>query len=342
MPRGPSRLNHTAIRRSLLAWYKQNKRDLPWRRDRDPYRIWVSEIMLQQTRVVAVIPYYERFLARFPDIRALATAPEQELLRAWAGLGYYTRARNLRKAAQGILESGAFPRDFSSIRELAGVGDYTASAIASIAFNLKHAALDGNAVRVLARVTGESGNVASSIVRERLRAVADVLIDPKRPGEFNQALMELGATVCVPKEPRCAMCPLPARCVARQSGRERELPIKIPRAKPVAAEKKLLVVQKSGRILAWQRGPESRRLAGFWELPEPEQLTGAPIGARIAAFQHTIVNTNYEVQVHRASVGRIPKGFRWLTAKKLSEVPLSTTARKALACLTKPPASHLP
>jgi A/G-specific adenine glycosylase len=325
-----------------LAWYKQNKRDLPWRRDRDPYRIWVSEIMLQQTRVVAVIPYYERFLARFPDIRALATAPEQELLRAWAGLGYYTRARNLRKAAQGILESGAFPRDFSSIRELAGVGDYTASAIASIAFNLKHAALDGNAVRVLARVTGESGNVASSIVRERLRAVADVLIDPKRPGEFNQALMELGATVCVPKEPRCAMCPLPARCVARQSGRERELPIKIPRAKPVAAEKKLLVVQKSGRILAWQRGPESRRLAGFWELPEPEQLTGAPIGARIAAFQHTIVNTNYEVQVHRASVGRIPKGFRWLTAKKLSEVPLSTTARKALACLTKPPASHLP
>src|SRR5580704_15208546 len=157
MPRGTlSRMNHSsagsavpsasarAIRKSLLAWYERAKRDLPWRRDRDPYRVWVSEIMLQQTRVAAVIPYYERFLARFPDVRALASAPEQELLAAWAGLGYYSRARNLQKAARRILELGAFPRDFPSIRELAGVGDYTASAIASIAFDLKHPALDGN------------------------------------------------------------------------------------------------------------------------------------------------------------------------------------------------------
>jgi A/G-specific adenine glycosylase len=331
-----------AIRRNLLGWYKQHKRDLPWRRDRDPYRIWVSEIMLQQTRVVAVIPYYERFLARFPDVRALASAPEQDLLAAWAGLGYYARARNLQRAAQRILDLGGFPRDFLSIRELAGVGDYTASAIASIAFDLKHPALDGNAIRVLARLSGECGNVAAGVVRDRLRTVADVLIDPRRPGEFNQGVMELGATVCVPKDPRCLLCPLPAHCVARQLGRERELPLKIPRPKPVNVEKQLILIEKSGRTLAWQRGPESQRLAGFWELPEPEQLPAAKIGARIAVFQHTIVNTNYRFQVYRASAGRVPSGFRWLTTQELSEVPLSTTARKALACLTKSPASRLP
>jgi len=325
--------NARAIRRGLLAWYQRHKRDLPWRRDRDPYRVWVSEIMLQQTRVVAVIPYYERFLARFPDVRALASAPEQELLAAWAGLGYYSRARNLQKAARKILERGGFPRDFASILDLDGIGDYTASAIASIAFNLKHAALDGNAIRVLSRLTGECGNVKSGVVRERLRTAATVLIHPKRPGEFNQALMELGATVCTPKDPSCQMCPVAASCAARELGRERELPLKIARPKPVRVEQKLLVIEKSGRILAWQRGPLSPRLAGFWELPGPEELPTAKIGARIAAFQHTIVNTNYRFEVSRASIGRAPNGFRWLAAKRLNEIPLSTTAKKALQCL---------
>jgi len=331
-----------AIRRSLLAWYQRHQRDLPWRRNRDPYRIWISEIMLQQTRVVAVIPYYERFLTRFPDVRALATAPEQELLAAWAGLGYYTRARNLQKAARTILELGGFPRDFPSIRGLAGVGDYTASAIASIAFNLKHAALDGNAIRVLARLSGEGGNVRSSVVRERLRSVADALIHPQRPGEFNQALMELGATVCLPKEPRCPVCPLSRQCSARRQGRERELPLKTPRPRPASVEKQLFVIERSGRVLAWQRDARSPRLAGFWELPGPEQLPAARIGARIAAFRHTIVNTNYRVQIYSAAAGRVPKGFYWLTAGELNEFPLSTTARKALACLTKSPVGRLP
>ncbi|MBZ5608830.1 MAG: A/G-specific adenine glycosylase [Acidobacteriia bacterium] len=324
-----------AFRQRLLAWYRQSKRDLPWRRSRDPYRIWISEIMLQQTRVAAAIPYYERFLERFPSVLELASAPEPDLLAAWAGLGYYARARNLQRAAKTILELGGFPRDHASIRELAGVGDYTAAAIASIAFGLKHPALDGNAIRVLSRLTAEQGNIASSVVKKRLVAFADRLIDPRHPGEFNQALMELGAVVCVPKEPQCPVCPLHRLCAARLQGREKELPLKVPRPSPIEVEKQLLVIQKPARILAWQRTALSRRLAGFWELPEPEQLPAAKIGAKIAVFRHTIVNTNYSFHVYRASAGRVPKGFHWLSTKKLNEVPLSTTAKKALACLAR-------
>src|SRR6202049_1584982 len=191
----------SAMRSRLLLWYQKSKRDLPWRRTRDPYRIWVSEIMLQQTRVAAVIPYYEQFLARFPDVAALASAPEQELLAAWAGLGYYSRARNLQRAAKKILELGTFPGDYLSLRDLAGVGEYTAAAIASMAFGLPHAALDGNVIRVLSRLTAEQGNIGSGAVRKRLREAADALLDPKRPGEFNQALMELGAMVCLANKP---------------------------------------------------------------------------------------------------------------------------------------------
>ena len=324
-----------AIRRRLLAWYQQHQRDLPWRRTRDPYRIWVSEIMLQQTRVAAAIPYYGRFLERFPNVHALASASEQDLLAAWAGLGYYARARNLQKAAKEILGLGAFPRDYASIRELAGIGDYTASAVASIAFGLKHAALDGNAIRVLTRLTAEAGHVDSTAVRARLRGVADRLIDSKRPGEFNQAVMELGATICLPKQPRCAECPLSDLCAARQFGRERELPVKFARSAPLLVEKQLLVIEKARSILAWQRAADSPRLANFWELPQPEHLPGAILGPKIAVFRHTIVNTNYTFHVHKASDGRIPKGFRWLPAEKLNTVPLSTTARKAVACLTR-------
>jgi A/G-specific adenine glycosylase len=324
-----------AVRQRLLAWYERSKRDLPWRRSRDPYRVWISEIMLQQTRVAAAIPYYERFLNRFPSVRELAAAPEQDLLAAWAGLGYYARARNLQRAAKRIVELGKFPAEHASIRELAGVGDYTAAAISSIAFGLKHPALDGNVIRVLSRLTAEPGNVASSVVRKRLLACADRLIDPHRPGEFNQALMELGAVVCLPKDPQCPACPLRRLCAARLQGRERELPLKVPRPNPIVVEQQLLVIQKSKRILLWQRAAVSRRLAGFWELPEPEHFPAAEIGPKIGVFRHTIVNTNYLVRVHRASTVRVPKGFRWLPEKKLNKLPLSTTAKKALACLAR-------
>ena len=323
------------IRRRLLIWYEKNKRDLPWRRTRDPYRIWISEIMLQQTRVAAVIPYYERFLARFPDAARLASAPEQELLAAWAGLGYYSRARNLQRAAKKILELGAFPSDYLSLRDLAGVGEYTAAAIASMAFDLRHAVLDGNVIRVLSRLTAEQGNIGSGAVRKRLGEVADRLLDPKRPGEFNQALMELGAMVCLPKQPQCSLCPLAQQCQARRTGRETELPIRSGRVKPVAVEKQLVAIEKHGKILLWQRAADSRRLAGFWELPELGQLRGVRIEGRGGRFRHTIVNTNYFFEVHRGFIGARPKGFRWVLLARIHEIPLSTTAKKALACLAK-------
>ncbi len=323
------------IRTRLLAWYRKNRRDLPWRRTRDPYDIWISEIMLQQTRVVAVIRYYERFLQRFPNVSTLAQAKEQDLLAAWAGLGYYSRARNLQKAARKIMEAGAFPQDYSSIRDLAGVGDYTAAAIASIAFDLRYAALDGNVTRVLARLTAELGNTKSPVVRSRLKAVADKLIHPAHPGDFNQALMELGATVCLPRQPQCAQCPVAACCQARKQDKQNELPLRQARPESIEIKKQLLVVERAGKILVWQRPAQSKRLAGFWELPELENLPQARPTAKVAGFRHTIVNTNYFFAVFRASLRHAPDGFQWLAKRKIDEVPLSTTAKKALQCLAK-------
>lgn len=340
MPRPHSAGNHPQlnpgpVRRRLLAWFKKNKRDLPWRRTRDPYRIWISEIMLQQTRVAAVIPYYERFLSRFPDAAALAAATEDELLTAWAGLGYYSRARNLQSAARKIVELGAFPRDRSALLDLAGIGEYTAAAIASIAFDLPCAALDGNVMRVLSRLTAERGNVRSTVVRRRLRRVANLLLHPSHPGDFNQALMELGATICLPKQPQCQLCPLAAQCRARDEGIARELPLDSSRAKPANVHKQLVVIEKHGKVLLWQRATDSQRLAGFWELPEFEHVAAARLDGPVGRFRHTIVNTNYVFDVHRGSIGRTPKGFRWFDRTKFTEIPLSTATKKALACLTK-------
>ena len=321
------------IQQRILSWYQKHKRDLPWRRTRDPYRVWISEIMLQQTRVAAVIPYFERFLRGFPNVEALAAAPEQELLAAWAGLGYYSRARNLQRAAQKIRELGGFPREYSSIRSLPGVGDYTAAAIASIAFDLPHAVLDGNVLRVLSRFTGERGNVDSVPVRNRLRSVAERMLDPKRSAQFNQALMELGALVCLPRQPHCHECPVARQCVAHGMGIQNELPVKSAPKGSARVEKNLLVIERAGKILFWQRPQENRRLAGFWELPEPAQVTGAKLGSSIGQFRHTIVNTNFVCQVFRASLTFVPEGFRWLAKSRIRDVPLSTTAKKALACL---------
>jgi len=320
------------FRRALLDWYEEHRRDLPWRRTRDPYRIWLSEVMLQQTRVAAVIPYYKRFLERFSAVDALADAHEQEVLAAWSGLGYYSRARNLHRAAKQIRGAGGFPSEYQAIRELPGVGDYTAAAIASIAFDLPHPVLDGNVLRVLSRVGAEQGDIRSPRTRNRLAEEAGRLLDENRPGDFNQALMELGATVCVPKQPQCLLCPVTRHCEARQQGLQHELPIQSKRGTTARVAIELLIIERRGNLLLRQRPPESKRLAGFWELPEAAQIPTARIAGKIGAFRHTIVNTSYDISVLGAKLSQLPAGFTWIDSQSLSTMPLSTTAKKALAC----------
>lgn len=312
-------MDAAALRKKLALWYERNARDLPWRRTRDPYAIWVSEVMLQQTRVAAAIPYYERFLARFPDAASLACASEAEVLAAWSGLGYYSRARNLHKAARLISAAGAFPETYSGIRELPGVGDYTAAAVASIAFGLPHAVVDGNVRRVIARLT----NDANADFEEN----AERLLDRAQPGRSNQALMELGALMCLPRDPLCGVCPVARRCDSRRAGTQAEVPGKRPRPATQRLERTLLLIRKGEKILL----APSPRVRGFWDLPEP--FRGARAGRRIGAFRHAILNRQYTFRVQEGSARRIPKGAQWWTARSLHEIPLSTTAKKALRCL---------
>lgn len=318
------------FRARLLAWYGKRRRDLPWRATRDPYRIWVSEIMLQQTRAQAAIPYYQRFLERFPTIKSLAAASEESVLAAWSGLGYYSRARNLHLAARQAAAAG-FPRDYDGIRALPGVGPYTAAAIASIGFGLAHAALDGNVMRVIARLEDDSADISSAHTRERFRAIAQELLDPRRPGEFNQAMMELGATVCMPRVPACGACPVRGECRAYSSGTAAQLPVKLRKAEPERIEAELALVRRSGRVLLWQRPAGDRRMGGFWELPSPEQLPAMRRLRVAGAFRHTITHHHYTFTVIAASVPRAPLGMRWFGTENLISIPLSTTARKALA-----------
>ena len=319
------------VSRLLLAWYARGHRDLPWRNTRDPYPIWVSEIMLQQTRAQAVIPYYHRFLERFPNVSALAAAAEDAVLALWSGLGYYSRARNLRLAAQRIAAAGGFPRDYAAIRALPGIGDYTAAAVGSIAFDLPFAVLDGNVLRVVARVTNDPGDISAGRTRERFREIAQQWLDPRQPGHFNQALMELGATVCLPRHPLCLVCPLAACCRARQAGTAAQLPVKLRKTDPVRLSGTLLVVRNRGRILLRQRDAAASRMAGFWDLPAPEDLPAAKIGTRIGDIRHTITHHHYRLEVHSATADLPDRdGFRWFKIAQLAEIPFSTTARKAL------------
>ena len=327
----------------LLDWYRSARRDLPWRATRDPWRILLSEVMLQQTRVAAVVPYYEKFVERYPTPQALAEAPEQELLALWSGLGYYARARNLQRAAKAIAKLGSFPATFEEIRELPGVGDYTAAAVASIAFGLPHAVLDGNVVRVLSRLTAERGEVRNSSVRAKLHQAAQTMLDPRRPGDFNQALMELGATVCLPRGPQCLLCPLREHCAARAEGIQDELPVKLNKRDAIKLSIELLIVEKDSRVLLRQRSAHEPRLAGFWELPEPRFIPNAQRTAKVGEFRHSITRHDYTVEVWRADPIKAPKGFRWIGWDELSALPLATTARKALALAGRPvPGRHGP
>jgi len=292
--------------------------------------------MLQQTRVAAVLPYYERFLRLFPSVEKLAAAREDDVLTAWSGLGYYSRARNLRKAAIQIAQRGQFPSDYANIRSLPGVGDYTAAAVASIAFGLPHAAIDGNALRVLSRLSADPGDIASATTRNRLTALADELIGRKRPGDFNQAVMELGAAICLPKTPACSQCPLSLHCAAYQSGEQNQYPAKLRKAQKNEVSETLFYIEHEGKVLLWRRDAASKRLAGFWELPGADRMQRVVERQSAGNFRHTIVNTTYKFDVVRAAARIVPPDLVWVAKDSLHQLPLSTTAKKALRCINLP------
>ena len=254
--------------KSLLLWYQQNKRDLPWRHTSDPYRIWLSEIMLQQTRVEAVKPYYARFLETCPDVASLASLPEEKLMKLWEGLGYYSRARNLQKAAREVVENygGAMPKTYEELLKLPGIGEYTAGAIASIAYGLRVPAVDGNVLRVLARVSGTDADITLPETKKAFRE-ALLRVVPAEAGDFTQGLIELGATVCAPnRAPTCDACPLRDFCVALREGKTDEIPVRSPK-KPRRIEEKTVFLIRDGDRTALSKRPQKGLLAGLYELP---------------------------------------------------------------------------
>jgi A/G-specific adenine glycosylase len=272
-----------AIPRLLGEWFDRAARDLPWRSDRTPYAVWLSEVMLQQTRVDTVVPYFHRFMKRFPKVSDLAAADLDEVLHLWSGLGYYRRARQLHLTAREVTEryGGVFPAEAPDLLALSGIGAYTAGAISSIAYGRREALVDGNVARVLARLEGIDDPIKRPAVVRRLWATATRLVPEDRPGRFNEALMELGATVCTPRDPRCDACPLERLCVARAAGRERELPVTEPkRAVPDVEAVAVVLVDARGHVL-FARRREGGLFGGLWEPPMVEGLS-SPAAARPA------------------------------------------------------------
>ena len=315
------------LRSSLLDWYRHHKRELPWRKDCDAYRVWVSEIMLQQTRVAAVLEHYRVFLEAFPTIEALAEAPEERVLALWSGLGYYRRARMLHRAAQVVVAElgGVIPRRVESLRKLPGVGRYTAAAIASIAYGELSAVVDGNVERVLSRMDGVPRTNVSAWTR------AQELLDRHHPGDWNQAMMELGATICTPQNPQCLVCPVQRWCLA--PGFET--------GKPRAARKRVqmtrMLTERNHRVYLVQRPADSAKMAGMWELPESTVSGSTDQQAKVDAeelcvVRHSITDTDYEVRVVRRglkaiwAMGEI-KG-RWVAREEVFGLPLTGLTRK--------------
>jgi A/G-specific adenine glycosylase len=311
-----STASRSSFRHALLCWYEANARDLPWRQTDDPYRIWISEVMLQQTRVAVVVDRYSRFLQKFPSVRALARAPESAVLAEWSGLGYYRRARNLRNAAKLITRehSGIFPRSADALLSLPGVGRYTAAAVASIAFDQPIAVVDGNVERVLSRLHGHP------LAGEGSWSKAQELLDVSRPGDFNQAMMELGATVCVPVNPGCLECPIRKFCRTRGRGRSRK-----PNARQQRREISYSLSQRADSVLLVQRDADDRLMPGMWELPQVIQESAK---APLFSLRHSITVTNFRVNVVTSRF-RGP-GARWVKSSSLNAMPLTGLARKIL------------
>jgi A/G-specific adenine glycosylase len=340
------------LQETLLAWYEACRRDLPWRRTRDPYAIWVSEIMLQQTRVETVIPYYERFLGRFPTAMALAEAPPDDVLAAWSGLGYYRRARLLLAGARVVAaQGGAVPRDRAGLLEVPGIGRYTAGAIASIAFGEAVGLVDGNVARVLARLFAIDEDMRKRGMRTA-EIMADAIVAPRDPGAWNQALMELGATVCTPRSPSCETCPLASVCRARAQGRVAELPVLSEKKAPLARRvQSVVATREDGGILLARRRPELL-FGGLWEPPSiegPAKLRARlaawlPIGrlTRAGKVEHVLSHRRLTVDVLRARlegtvhIDDVPPdaGYddvRIVPAAAIEEMGFSTLSRKILS-----------
>jgi len=330
------------FRQRLLTWYGGSARDLPWRRTRDPYAIWVSEIMLQQTRVQAVIPYYERFLAKFPDVRNLAAASESDLLAAWAGLGYYSRARNLKACADLVaLRRGRFPETEAGLRELPGIGAYTAAAIAAIAFDHPAAVVDGNVERVVSRLYSIATPLSEA--KAEIRAHVEGMVPLIRPGDFAQAMMDLGATICTPRRPRCMLCPLREDCSATVSGDPEHFPVRLPKAeKPLRRGAAFVAVRSDGAILLRKR-QDKGLLGGMTEVPTTGWTArndgattdaAAPFTAdwrRAGQIGHVFTHFALELEVFRAEVnGAAPAGHFWSLVHEISGEALPTVMKKAI------------
>lgn len=327
------------LRAHLISWYDGNRRDLPWRADKDPYSIWVSEIMLQQTRVAVVIDRYQAFMKRFPTLADLAQAPEQDVLALWSGLGYYRRARMLHKAAQFVADhlGGVLPVTSAELKKLPGVGAYTSAAIASIAHDEKVAVVDGNVERVLCRLEGwgEGGRTSAALLRKRIEDRASALVDPERPGDFNQAMMELGATVCLPRNPQCLTCPVSSFCKTR--GEHKTLPRPKMQSREIAHALSVRTSSTGRRagareVLLEQRPAEKSVMPGMWELPTLRS-SKVPEKDRRMTVRHAIMQVNYYVRIRTVfeddvDALTVEGGMRrW--------VPVSEAARMALTGLTR-------
>ena len=314
---GLQRNDRKQFRRRLLAWYGAYRRDLPWRANRDPYRVWLSEIMLQQTRVSAVIEYYQEFLRRFPTVGKLAAAREASVLAAWSGLGYYRRARMLHAAAKVVVRElgGKFPPTEKALHALPGIGRYTAAAIASIAFDHPVAVVDGNVERVLQRMHGKN------IAGEKLWRAAGELLSQQRPGDFNQAMMELGATVCLPRQPQCLLCPVSDLCATRG-----ELQQQIKATRQTKRHINYTLACRNGSIFLVQRSKASTLMPGMWELPETAANETAEVWLTV---RHSITVTDYVVRVLRGAAPKEITG-RWVRKSRITALPLTGLARKIL------------
>ena len=327
---------------ALLPWYAENKRDLPWRKDREPYHVWLSEIMLQQTRVEAVKGYYTRFLEALPTVEALAEADDELLHKLWEGLGYYSRVRNLKKTARQVVTLGGFPGEYDAVRALPGIGEYTAGAVCSICYDLPTPAVDGNVLRVVSRLTADATPIDDPKYKKQVRARLEEIY-PAEAGAFTQALMELGATLCGPNwKPRCDECPCQAFCLAHQRGTAENLPVKAPKKQKRVEEYTVFLLSCDGQY-ALEKRPDSGLLAGLWQFPNvPGKLETAealPALEKLGMLprellrqsdrKHIFTHIRWEMRAYWAEVSEPASPYRWLTADEInSEAALPTAFRQ--------------